>query len=477
MRLHSPPVPALGLILALLPGPALGATFEVTNLSDSGPGSLRQAVLDANAAPGADEVAFQAGLAGTIVLTAGEIVITGDLVVQGPGADALTVSGNGDSRIFRIDGASGSIAVTISGLRLTEGNSLYFGGAILAGGDSVTILDSVIADSSAMGLSINTGRGGGICGFGTTLRIERTTLMGNRVSWGSLSSRPSMGANLFLQDGALTLVDGTVVGGSGDVGSGIRLEGGTHTLLRSTISGNRSEFRVGAGLAVEGGAVVDIVESTVSGNQGSSVYISDWFSEGSTVRVLNSTFSGNTDALRGGAVDLVGGTLDLRLTTVSGNSGTDGSLSVYNDSVLNLDHAIVANGTPRDLFRESGTINAVWSLIENPGDAVNGTNLNNRFGIDPNLGPLADNGGPTLTHALVPGSPALDAGDPAIPSPPPTDQRGPGFVRLFNSRIDLGSFERQTADGAVEIPVLGSLGMAALMALLAGLALWTIRRS
>jgi hypothetical protein len=63
--------------------------------------------------------------------------------------------------------------------------------------------------------------------------------------------------------------------------------------------------------------------------------------------------------------------------------------------------------------------------------------------VDPLLGPLADNGGPTLTHALLPGSPAIDAGDPNPADPPEWDQRGPGFPRIANGRIDIGAFEVQ----------------------------------
>jgi hypothetical protein len=67
--------------------------------------------------------------------------------------------------------------------------------------------------------------------------------------------------------------------------------------------------------------------------------------------------------------------------------------------------------------------------------------------VDPLLGPLQDNGGPTLTHALLPGSPAIDTGDPNPDDPPEFDQRGPGFLRIVNGRIDIGAFEMQ-ATGA-----------------------------
>ena len=78
-----------------------------------------------------------------------------------------------------------------------------------------------------------------------------------------------------------------------------------------------------------------------------------------------------------------------------------------------------------------------------PGDQIN---------TDPMLGPLQDNGGPTLTHALLPGSPAIDAGDPSFTPPPFYDQRGPGFDRVVNGRIDIGSFEVQATPTPTPTP-------------------------
>jgi hypothetical protein len=72
--------------------------------------------------------------------------------------------------------------------------------------------------------------------------------------------------------------------------------------------------------------------------------------------------------------------------------------------------------------------------LTGPGDQIN---------TDPLLGPLQNNGGPTFTHALLPGSPAIDAGDPNFTPPPLNDQRGCSFDRVFNGRIDIGSFEVQ----------------------------------
>ena len=470
---------AFALALAVTASPAVAASFQVSNLADSGPGSLRQAVLDSNALAGADEITFQAGLTGTIVLTSGEIPITDDLTVSGPGASVLTVSGNDSSRIFRVDDGTAAVReVTLSGLTMTEGRLLVFGGAnggaVYVNGEDLTVLDSVISQSSALPFGATTkGRGGGLASFGGNLRIERSILTGSSASWGSLSGRPSLGGNLHVEGGSLTLVDSVVSEGNADLGGGINLEDGTFVIRRTTIADNASPFAIGAGIAIDHGEL-DVEESTLSGNNGGALYMSS----GSVVRIVNSTISGNTGSLRAAGVDVVGSTLDLRLTTVSGNSGTYGNLSVFTGGTINLDHTIVANGMPDDIFRNGSQeeVNAVYSLVETPGFAINGTNSHNVFGVDPNLGPLADNGGPTETHSLLPGSPAINAGDPFLPDPPATDQRGPGFVRIYGNRVDLGSFERQAADNGIEVPALSPVGLAMLMALLAGAGLWVLRR-
>src|SRR5690242_11014743 len=97
------------------------ATLTVTNLNDSGPGSLRQAILDANANPGADQVTFQSSLSGQITLGSQLPNITDPVDIVGPGADTLTVSGNHNSRIFYLYPSVHGTPVTISGLTLTDG--------------------------------------------------------------------------------------------------------------------------------------------------------------------------------------------------------------------------------------------------------------------------------------------------------------------------------------------------------------------
>jgi hypothetical protein len=168
------------------------STFTVRNLLDAGTGSLRQAVLDANSQPGADTIRFTHGLHGTIALTGGELSITDDLTIDGPGANRLTVSGNDASRVFDI---SGGATVTIAGLRMADGLAngsspvlASTGGGILNYG-SLTLSHDVLANNQAVGdPSTNPlGRvggavGGGVANLGTaTLTISSSAFTRNQT--------------------------------------------------------------------------------------------------------------------------------------------------------------------------------------------------------------------------------------------------------------------------------------------------------
>jgi len=425
------------------------ATFSVDNLADSGPGSLRQAVLAANAAAGPDEIIFT--VTGSITLTSGRISITDGLVINGPGAGALTVSGNDLSQIFFVQSATvAPVEVTLEGLTLTRGREFSAGGALVTVGENLTILDSVISDSRS-GLDmdpVSDGCGGNIAQEGGSLRIVNSSVIGGTA----IGAGASFGGNLCLLGVSLILERSTVSGGSAHVGGGLYfIFGSTATVLSSTISGNTAQ------------------------ENGGGVYID--FGE---LQFLNSTISGNTAGDDGGGIYAnsqgdghPGSFVSLRLTTVSNNTaaGTGGSLHLVGDNGgLEIDHSIVANGTPEDINLSTGFYTASYSLIENPLDPP-AMGANNIFGVDPLLGPLANNGGPTLTHAPLPGSPVIDAGNPAIPSPPPTDQRG--FARIVGNAVDLGSVEAQGF--AVEVPTLSEWSILVLSALLLAVGVWKLR--
>ena len=172
---------------------------------------------------------------------------------------------------------------------------------------------------------------------------------------------------------------------------------------------------------------------------------------------MNSTISGNSAGTSGGGIG-TSNTLRVANCTITGNSAPSGG-GIYNkrppvgDIVVEISNTILnAGASGENIFNDGGTITSLGynlssddggGYLTGPGDQIN---------TDPLLGPLQDNGGPTLTHALLPGSPAIDAGDPNFHPPPFNDQRGCPFDRVFNGRIDIGSFETQPPRRPCVIP-------------------------
>jgi hypothetical protein len=398
--------------------------------------SLREAILAANADTTfndpADTIDFS--VTGTIQLTnvghAGEIVISSNLTINGPGADVLLIRafdpslaiGNG-ARIFNIQVPIATRTVALSGLTLTGGDvaSAYGGGAIL-NRENLTITGCTIENNRA------TDRGGGITNMGGSLSVIASTINGN------LSG--NHGGGLYSKYGSLTVAHSTISSNSAGVsnsGGGIFSTSSPTTIDSSTISFNSAE---GAG---------------------------GIFSENAGLTITNSTISGNSARGSGGGVAAFG-PLTLRHSTVTLNrcdsdnsgGGTGGGMSVSAGSVL--DHTIVAGNLRTDFLYDdvAGTLTARFSLIgDNTGATItdNGGNLIGTADapINPLLDPLANNGGPTSTHAILRGSPALDAGDPTaiagVNNVPLFDQRGTPLDRVTagdfasSARIDIGAHE------------------------------------
>jgi hypothetical protein len=229
----------------------------------------------------------------------------------------------------------------------------------------------------------------------------------------------------------VTIVRSTISGNhTPDQGGGI-FSDGPLTITDSTISGNMSTADEGGGIFIENGALT-IVNSTISGNAASSsgggIFNNPPVGSANSVRILNSTITANSGSAGGGVATFDPGVIALRNTVLAGNSGQSGSPD--------------ANGT---LSSEG------FDLIgDTAGATIVGDTTGNITGQAPGLAPLADNGGPTETHALLAGSPALDAGDPngcvdAAGAPLTTDQRG--VPRPQGPRCDMGSFEANVPGG------------------------------
>jgi hypothetical protein len=211
----------------MLEGRCLPST--VMNLLDSGPGSLRQAIIDT---PSGGTVDFQAGLTGTITLTSATLTIGKNLTITGPGASVITVSGNG-LEVFSI----GSFTVAISGLTIARGASPGGGGGVLNAG-TLTISNCTVSDNQATFGS----RGGGIYNNGGNLTVSNSTLSGNSASG------TGGGGGIYSAGGTLTVSNSTLSGNGADEGGGIRTLFGTVTVSNSTLSGNTA-IQVGGGRA------------------------------------------------------------------------------------------------------------------------------------------------------------------------------------------------------------------------------------
>jgi hypothetical protein len=475
----------------------------VTNTDDSGSGSLRDALATANDGDTIDAT----GVSGTILLTSGELQINHNVTINGPGAGNLAVNGNATLRVFEnfssnvtisgltitnghpADNNGGGGILNHGGLTLTGtsivGNSAFnLGGGIAAASGTVMVSNSTINLNHALSCGLFcSSDGGGIFMRGTTLTVTNSTINNNEgggiyFDGGTLAvTNSSISGNFpgvlrsgggIIASGTVTISNSTINGNQSSVcsGGGLSLYGDA-TVISSTISGNSmvnaAEDGVSGCVGLGGGGIVfggptthEVINSTISGNHadrtgdaGGGIYMLD-ICPGS-VTVINSTISDNSSAIGGGggfAYECpdggTAGTFVIENSTFSGNWGpiggsilNDGGAAQIGDTVLN---AGASGGT---IFINTGTVTSLgYNLASDNGGGVL-TGPGDQINTDPMLGPLQDNGGPTFTHALLPGSPAIDAGDPSFTPPPLYDQRGSPFHRVFDGRIDIGSFEVQ----------------------------------
>jgi hypothetical protein len=412
-------------------------TITVTNTNDSGPGSLRQALADAN-----DDDTINFAVTGTIALTSGELLVDKSVTISGPGAASLAVDGNRATRVFHIGAGK---TVSISDLTITNGIVAFGnGGGILNDQAILTILNSSISANHAHdaggGISNDADNGGS-----ATLTIMNSIVSGNSAGYGGEFGEGGEGGGIYNNGGTMTITNSSVSynhAGAPELfpaglGGGIS-NYGTMTITNSTI--NNNECWVDGGGIYNGSGTMTITGSTVSENRADGQHDGQpWACHGGgifgTVTFTNCTLSDNYSSFYGGGIDGGGA---IANSTISGNSAlvgggiSTGGMQIGN-TILNNNSGANIDGTATSLGYNISTDDGGGNLT-GPGDQIN---------TDPLLGPLQNNGGPTLTHALLPGSPAINTGDPNFTPPPLYDQRGSPFVRVFNGRIDIGSFEVQ----------------------------------
>ena len=248
--------PVSRLCLEWLEDRRLLSTFSVLNLNDSGPGSLREAIVSANAATGADLIRFApAARDGTIALAGGQLSITDDLTIDGPGADRLAVSGNDASRVFRI---GGGVEVSINGLTVTHGRAVGQGGGILNAG-TLTLSHTVLSDNLVVGLPsasvVVDAFGGAIFNTGA-LTVRDSSFVHNQAIGGDGASgttgssglggaimsngTPSAPATATVSDSKF--LDNVAIGGAAGVGASRAGVGGAINNATGTLTVSRSVF-------------------------------------------------------------------------------------------------------------------------------------------------------------------------------------------------------------------------------------------
>jgi predicted outer membrane repeat protein len=405
------------------------ATLTVTNTADNGAGSLRAVIAGAS---DGDTIQFAAALNGqTITLTSGELVIDRNIVLSGPGANLLAVSRDQQASAFRIFRLVSGHTVAIGGLTISGGIAdASSGGGISNEGATLTIANSIVGGNLA---NLN---GGGISNDGGTLTIINSTVSDNSAA---SSGSPIASGGGISNGGTLEITNSTINDNSARIFGGGILNQGTVTITDSTVSGNLAK-EDGGGIYNQG--TLTIRNSTLSGN--TSLFGGGIVNGGVNALIANSTVSGNSASQGAGGI-FNGGMLTITNGTLSSNSAPNGG-GIHNTGSLMIGNMTLKVGVSgANIFNNGGTVTSHGYNLSSDNGGGFLIAAGDLINTDPLLGPLQDNGGPTFTHGLMPGSPAINAGDPNFTPPPLYDQRGPGYNRVFGGRIDIGSLEVQPA--------------------------------
>jgi hypothetical protein len=391
------------------------------------------AVVNGRVAGTSAALAQGGGILNSGTLTLDNVLVRGNFVMPADSSGVITYGGG----IFN----AGILRVSNSTIESNHATTLPFGGGISEGagianvGGQVELTDSVLSNNVAKSQAVSEGgglRSSSSTPHGASVTLTRVLVDGNRSAVPAGAAIGS-GGGIDVSRTDLTIRESAVTRNAASAaviaqGGGIQVGGeGNFTLERSLVSGNFAEgpSAEGAGLVArsEAGEVWKIGDSTITGNRGTGTTLAEGggiLHSGGRLDVLSSTISGNVVS-GGGATDRGGNLLD------KGEGG----------SVLSLRDSIVSSGGGA-----AGSENCFGPGVQSAGhnidslDQCNFNSVGDRVKTDPLLASLADNGGPTKTLALSPGSPAVDAGDAGCPA---TDQRG--VPRPQGAACDIGAFE------------------------------------
>jgi hypothetical protein len=402
------------MLLAAPVAAASAATIPVTNTNDAGAGSLRQAIMAANAASNPD-VIDATGVSGTINLGTSLDPLSEDVEIRGPGADELTVRrAMGSMNSFRIFLISAGASTAISGLTIASGNvnnPSQGGAGLLNVGGNLILRGSVVTANVNSGSS-NGADGGGILNQSATMTIVDSAVTGNNAEGGGAGIYSSGSASRMTVRRSLVSGNTSGQGAGCDGGGGIKNDG-VLRVENSTVAGNS----VPTMAPVHGGGILNCVASA-------------------SATIVNSTIASNTASTGANlSIDRDGSTATLRSTIVADARG--GGTNCFVDP-------------PPATLTSNG-----FNLASDASCSLTATA--DQPSTNPQLGPLADNGGPTRTMSLPLTSPAVDKG---ISNGLTADQRGltrpVDFPDIPNATggdgTDIGAFELQAPPVPPEPP-------------------------
>jgi predicted outer membrane repeat protein len=462
--------------------------------------SLRDAIA---AAADGDVIVFETGLAGTITLTEDNLHIEVGLTITGAGSDALTIDAAGNSRVFYVGSTAGD--VTISGLKITGGDAgkAYGGGILALNSGSLNLVEvEVSGNASGSGAGVYANNAGDL-NFTDTLLADNVAYVGgggfytsrnvvdvnitNSSITGNTSESSVGGAGGLISSGDLVVTGSIIADNTSAAGGGgfFLYQAGSATISTTTFSANTSGNAGGALYSRTIGAEIAISNSTFvansAGRGGGALYLGGDRDE--VVVINNSTIAGNTArTFGGGGISKgSGGSLTINQSTITENDAALRGGGLYlsgvgaqyvSGTVLELSGSIVSANTliladqrslPLTLGRLTGSavsggadiamggidgdsFSSDHSLVGDISSDIVVTDLGGNITSDsPGLSPLADNGGATMTMALLANSVAIDAGpDPvAVFDGNGFDQRGTPWVRVYNGLVDIGAYEVQ----------------------------------
>jgi hypothetical protein len=458
--------------VTLLPAQVAGAaTDTVTNCSGSATvtGSLPYEVQNASSG---ETISFALPHSCSTITTASTISINTSLTIHGPGVSKLAVSGNNSVGVFAL--SSPGVTATISDLTIEDGSAPGFSGGGIANVGTLTVTHCTLSNNDVGSAIWNTGSatiidstlsdnsnpsGGGIFNAGT-LSVTDSTLSGN--------SAPNGGGGIY-NGGTATITDSTLsgnsAGGALGIGGGIENEStknGGLIITDSTLSDNSANEEGGG---IENGGTTTITDSTLSdnsspdgGNGGGGVFN---YGAGAEVTITDSTLSGNSAPGGAGFLNYVNATATVTDSTVSDNAGggidnNSGTMTVVDSTVSGnsgggIDNIIGAMGVAATIVANSpsgtdcsGTTGDAGYNLDDDGSCGFLVKNDSQSGVNPDLGPLQSNGGPTDTQAPATDSPVLEqvplgTSEGAMTLCPGTDQRG--VPRPQGTECDIGAVE------------------------------------